>query len=69
MRSRVEVLITNHLRDFASDLENYKAVQVFLMLEDRNQKGFIFFRLFYSSNRNYYEFLKPKVGPIILPIA
>ena len=50
MRSRVEVLITNHLRDFASDLENYKAVQVFSMLEDRNQKGFIFFRLFYSSN-------------------
>jgi hypothetical protein len=29
MQSRVEVSITDHLRDFVSDMENYKAVQVF----------------------------------------
>jgi hypothetical protein len=46
MQSRVEVSITDHLRDFVSDLENYKAVQVFSVLEDRNQEDCSFFGYF-----------------------
>ena len=35
---QVEASITNHLRDPMLYLEKYKAVQVFLMYEDRNQQ-------------------------------
>ena len=33
---RVGASITDHLRDFASDREKYKVVQIFLMFVDRN---------------------------------
>ena len=38
--SRVDVPITNHLRDYVPNLEKYKVVQIFLMREDRNQEDY-----------------------------
>jgi hypothetical protein len=40
---RVEAPTTDHLRDFAPDLEKYKAVQFFPLPEDRNQEDCTFF--------------------------
>ena len=40
---RVEVPITDHSRNFAPNLEKYKAVQIFLMEEDRKQEDCQFF--------------------------
>jgi hypothetical protein len=34
----VEGPITNHLRDYASNLEKYKVVQILPVYEDRNQE-------------------------------
>ena len=35
---RVELPTSNHLRDFSSNLEKYKAVQIVPMHEDRDQE-------------------------------
>lgn len=40
---RVEVPVTNHLRDSAPHLEKYKVMQIFPMLEDRNRGDCNFF--------------------------
>ena len=34
----VEAPVTNHSRDFVLDVKKYKMVQIFLVLEDRNQE-------------------------------
>ena len=39
---RAEVSITDHLRDFVKNLENYKAVQNFLVQQDRNKEDYNF---------------------------
>ena len=41
--SRVEMPITNHLRDSTLDLKKYKGVQIFSMQEYRNHKDCSFF--------------------------
>ena len=41
--NRVEAPITNHLRDFASNLQKYKVVQSFSMQEDKNHEDCNFF--------------------------
>ena len=38
--TRVEAPITDHLRDFAPNLEKYKVVQFFSMYEDRNEEDY-----------------------------
>ena len=40
---RVEVPITNHLRDFAPDLKKYNAMHFCPVQEDRNQDDCTFF--------------------------
>ena len=38
VKARVEAPMTDHLRDFAPNLEKYKVVQFFHVLEDRNKE-------------------------------
>jgi hypothetical protein len=45
---RVEVPITNHLRESMSNMEKYKAMQNFHVQEDRNKEEYIF--IFISLN-------------------
>ena len=40
---RVEVAVTDHVRDSKLDLEKYKAVQIFLVREDRKLRRLRFF--------------------------
>ena len=37
-KDRVEVPVTDHLRDYAPNLEKYKVVQFFPMLEDKKNQ-------------------------------
>lgn len=39
----VEEPITDHLNDFVSTMENYKAMQLFPLKEDKNYENYTFF--------------------------
>ena len=43
----------NHLRDYALDLERYKAVQIFSVEEDSNQEDCNFFGNFIPYNKKF----------------
>ena len=58
--TRVEAPITNHQKDLVLDTEKYKTMQIFPTWEDRSHMNCNFFNNL---------FLKPKVGPNIIPMS
>ena len=66
---RVEAPITNHLRDYVKNLEKYKAVYIFSMWEDRNQRGWKNFSNFIPWLKISVNILNSKVGPNIWPMS
>jgi hypothetical protein len=53
---RVEAPIIDHLRDYALNLEKYRAVQFSPVEEDRNQEDCKFFGNFIPYNENIVNF-------------
>ena len=66
---KVEGPVTDHSREYVPDLHEYKVVQLFPMLEDRNKEDSKKIGYFYYLDWNYCEVLKLKFDFSILPMS